>query len=116
MWIFTKYGFFSIVCAREGFGEPGQQVDPQRVIVRSRSREQLERLKNRFSELAALPIVSFPGADYPVRLFVEKTVWANIVRELADEMDYDNFKRMVMAAGKDLKYQRALHEVWEIMR
>lgn len=37
MWSFTKYGFFSVVNARKGFGEPGQPVDPDRLMVRSRS-------------------------------------------------------------------------------
>jgi len=28
MWVFTKHGFFSAVCARQGGGEHGQPVDP----------------------------------------------------------------------------------------
>jgi len=27
MWIFTKHGFFSAVCARQGSGKHGQGVD-----------------------------------------------------------------------------------------
>jgi hypothetical protein len=27
MWLFTKYGFFSIVCARQGDGKQGQPID-----------------------------------------------------------------------------------------
>src|SRR5436305_641101 len=34
MWIFTKHGFFSAVCAREGDGSHGRPVDPDRIMVR----------------------------------------------------------------------------------
>ena len=32
MWLFTKYGFYSAVCARRGAGE-GQPLDSTRVMV-----------------------------------------------------------------------------------
>jgi len=38
MWLFTKHGFFSAVCARQGNGEHGQPVDPGRIMVRARGR------------------------------------------------------------------------------
>ena len=31
MWIFTKHGFFSAVCARQGNGKHGQLVDLERL-------------------------------------------------------------------------------------
>ena len=37
MWIFTKHGFFSAVCARQGDGKHGQPVDPDRIMVRAGS-------------------------------------------------------------------------------
>jgi len=39
MWIFTKYGFYSAVCARQGDGSHGQPVDPDRIMVRARVRQ-----------------------------------------------------------------------------
>jgi hypothetical protein len=42
MWIFTKHGFFSAVCARKGDGMHGEPVDPERIMVRSRIRGHLE--------------------------------------------------------------------------
>jgi len=33
MWIFTRHGFFSAVCARQGDGKHGQPVDPDRIMV-----------------------------------------------------------------------------------
>jgi hypothetical protein len=51
MWIFTRYGFFSAVCAREGDGAHGRPIDPDRIMVRARLRDHLERLIAAFPEL-----------------------------------------------------------------
>lgn len=37
MWMFTKYGFYSVVCARES-SKPNAPVDPTRVMIRARKR------------------------------------------------------------------------------
>ncbi len=116
MWIFTKYGFFSAVCARKGFGEYGQPVDPDRVMVRSRSRHHLEQLQERFASLKSKQIESFPGSDYPFRIFPDKSAWAMVMKELAEEMDYDNFKSEVARQPNDAAYEDTLHDVWAIMR
>ncbi len=47
MWLFTKHGFYSAVCARQGDGSHGQSVDPDRIMVRARVRSHLEALKER---------------------------------------------------------------------
>ena len=84
MWVFTKYGFFSAVCARQGDGSHGQPVDPDRIMIRVRLRSHLEALKQRFSGLLAeCEIREFPETDYAFRLFVPKTDWQQILAELA---------------------------------
>ena len=118
MWIFTKYGFFSAVCARQGSGEYGQPVDPDRVMVRARVRGHLDALKDRFPELlGGCEVREFAGADYAFRLFVEKSAWSRALAALAEEVDYDNFKSEVArhqgAAGAD--YEGSLHDVWRVM-
>lgn len=45
MWVFTKHGFFSAVCARQGSGKHGQPVDPNRIMIRARVRAHLEALQ-----------------------------------------------------------------------
>ena len=116
MWIFTKYGFLSVVNARKGFGEPGQPVDPERLMIRSRSRSHLERLQKRFSRLKDHAILSFALSDYPFRIFVEKSVWAEVMKELAVELSYDNFKTAVAKEPNSSVYENCLHDVWAIMR
>lgn len=119
MWLFTKHGFFSAVCARQGSGKHGQPVNPDRIMVRARVREHLEALQARFADLLGqAEIRESAGTDYAFRLFVGKSAWAKVVAGLAEETDYDNFKSEVARhrgeAGET--YERSLHKVWDIMR
>jgi hypothetical protein len=118
MWIFTKHGFFSAVCARQGDGRHGQPVDPDRIMVRARVREHLEALKKRFPPLLGqCEIREFAGTDYAYRLFVDKPVWSQVLAGLAEETDYDNFKSEVARhQGRvGAAYEHSLHEVWLVM-
>ena len=118
MWIFTRHGFFSAVCARQGDGSKHRPVDPDRIMVRARLKSHLEALKKRFGELlGAEEIRSDAGSDYAYRLFVAKPVWAKVMAELATETNYDNFKSEVARhQGKaGAAYEHALHDVWHAM-
>jgi hypothetical protein len=118
MWIFTRHGFFSAVCARHGDGRRGRAIDPDRIVVRARDRGHLEALKERFPELLGeCDIQTFAGTDYAFRIFVDKGVWSRVLAGLAEETDYDNFKSEVDrhqgCAGA--AYGSSLHRVWSVM-
>lgn len=118
MWLFTKHGFYSAVCARQGSGKNGEPVDPGRIMVRARVRAHLEALKARFPELLrASEIQESSLTDYAFRIFVAKPVWSQVLSGLAEETDYDNFKDEVSRhqgkAGAD--YEHSLHKVWQTM-
>lgn len=118
MWLFTKHGFYSAVCARQGNGEHHQPVDPNRIMVRARVRSHLEALQQRFPEqLGRCEIREFDGSDYAFRVFVAKHIWAQVVAGLAEETDYDNFKSEVghHLSRKGDDYEHALHDVWSVM-
>jgi hypothetical protein len=118
MWIFTKHGFYSAVCARQGDGEHGQPVDVDRIMVRARIRGHLEALKKRFPDLIGqCETREFVGTDYAFRIFVDKPVWSQVVAGLAEETDYDNFKSEVAShqGPTGAAYERSLHEVWSVM-
>jgi hypothetical protein len=118
MWIFTKYGFYSAVCARQGNGNHGEPVDLKRVMVRARLRAHLEALKDRFGELLGdSEIKEFAGSDYAFRIFVDKPVWSHVLTGLNDELDYDNFKSEVarFQGREGSAYEHSLHEVWSVM-
>jgi len=118
MWIFTKHGFFSAVCARSGNGKHGQPVDPERIMVRARLRSHLVALKERFHDLLGnCEILESPGTDYAYRLFLQKSVWARLLAGLAEETDYDNFKSEVAhhQGQQGAAYENSLHDVWAVM-
>jgi hypothetical protein len=118
MWIFSRHGFFSAVCARQGDGKHSQPVDIDRIMVRARLKGQLEALKRQLPELLReCDIKEFAGTDYAFRIFVAKSVWSQVLARLAEEIDYDNFKAEVArhqgTAGA--AYEDALHDVWSVM-
>ncbi len=118
MWIFTKHGFFSAVCARQGDGGHRQPVDLDRIMVRARVQGHLEDLKKRFPALLCdCEIQESIGTDYAYRLFVSKSAWMQVLAGLAEETDYDNFKSEVAHhQGRDgAAYEGSLHEVWSVM-
>jgi hypothetical protein len=118
MWVFTKYGFFSAVCARKGGGKYGQPVDPDRIMIRSRLRSHLEALLKRFPDvLGESEIQTFAGTDYAFRVFVAKPAWSGMLAAMAEETNYDNFKSEVARhLDKDgIAYEKSLHDVWDVM-
>lgn len=114
MWLFTQYGFYSVVCARDLAGDPSR-IDPDTFMVRGRSRKHLESLQKRFPQLAAAEITETSNTDYRYRMMVAKTVWSEVARELAAEIDYGNFKDQAERCTRDDRYVDALHAVWEVM-
>ena len=118
MWLFTRHGFYSVVCARKGDGRHGRPVDHLKVMVRARLRQHLVRLIERFPEvLRQGEIREFAGTDYAYRIFVSKSDWSKVLLALNEELDYDNFKseaaRYQGSEGTD--YEHALHDVWSVM-
>lgn len=113
MWIFTRYGFYSIACARK----PDGSIDPAMMMVRARRKSHLARLQFRFPKLAAAEIVKTESTDYRYRLVVPKADWTAALAELAEEQSWSNFKseaaRFQGQAGA--RYIHALHDVWSVM-
>jgi len=116
MWLQTVYGHLSVTCAREGQGEWGSPVDPDKLMVRARSRQHLDALQSRFQSLQGIAVFESETADYRYRLFVAKAIWAEVVKEMVIETDYDNFKDAVaQTRPEDHAYLEALHRTWVTM-
>ena len=90
MWLITTRGFYSVVEHRD---------DPDLLLVRARTREDLEALRD---VLPDLDVFSDPSADYRWRALVPRGAWQRAVAQLVAEIDYGNFKSGVA--------QRAGHE------
>ena len=118
MWLFTKHGFYSAVCARQGEGNRTEPVDPDRVMVRARVSSHLENLIKHFPQwLGDVEVLHSRDTDYRYRILMEKNTWNKVVSELVSKMDYDNFKSSVgtNTAEVGLNYKDALLDVWQTM-
>lgn len=106
MWVFSKFGFFSVVQAKS---EPG------RVQVRARVKDDLQRLSAFASESVAIPmpaIITTPHADYAYRIVIEQSDWVKVAAAIAADIDYTNFKSAVHGeANRDAAYM----QVWSAM-
>lgn len=83
MWIFTTFGFFSIV---KKHGET-------HLTVRARVAADLDSLRTRVPELG--PTLATPDLDYPFRATVSAVDLAIGLGEAIQAIDYDNFKAEV---------------------
>ncbi len=113
MWLFTRYGFYSIACA----DKHDRSLDPGTVMVRARSIDHLRNLQERFPALAAGEILTWPKRDYRYRLILPKKSWVAIIAELAQEQEWSNFKDQAeeFQGVQGKRYVRALHDVWSVM-
>lgn len=110
MWIFTRYGFYSIACASKQDGS----LDPDTVMVRARSKDHLRNLQERLPSLAGAEILVTPDGDYRYRILVAKRVWAALLFDLAAEQEWSNFKNEVGSyqGEEGEEYVHILHRIW----
>lgn len=109
MWIFTKYGFYSVVCGRSKSG----QIDTNTMMIRARDKSHLQRLCGRFKLDANIRHTT--DTDYAYRIIIAKAAWTSVASDLAGEIDYGNFKSEVSECEGSTDYQIALHDVWDVM-
>lgn len=107
MWLFTNFGFFSIV----------QKGTPDRLTIRGRSRQDLETLVRRYGSLLGVgpeAIVDSPAGDYCCRVGVDKADFSAAMAAIAADIDYSNFKDSVhQEQGHDRAH--IYMDVWSTM-
>lgn len=120
MWIFTKFGFFSVTEVKDYgsgkgsvFHSPLPIQPPGTLQVRARVRGDLEELKRLY--LPSLSdTVEIAGRDYPYRAFATKEAVASAMYYAAMDIDYGNFKNEVLneqGIARELLYS----DVWSVM-
>lgn len=116
MWLFTRYGFFSVVLARQVIdGHVTGKPDPSRVMIRARQLNHLEMLLKRFPGLGNPKILETRGTDYRYRAVVPHDAFADVAKTIAAEIDYTNFKsECADTSPEDSGYLDALHSVWDV--
>lgn len=101
MWTMTTTGFTSAVEYRD---------DPSLLVIRARDKDSLMNLASDLGLEPDAVYTSFPS-DYPFRVLVPKTRYAQWVFDQVLGIEYDNFKSHA-ATERDGDYVRFLHEVW----
>lgn len=100
MWILTTIGFFSAVQSK---------TDPDTLVVRARTRADLEALCEYFDPPPE--IMTSTNTDYPCRVLLDRSDFSAVVESLARGIDYGNFKGAVLARqGREREH--IYHEVW----
>jgi len=89
MWLFTTFGFFSIV-------EKPWDRKSKTLTVRARVRSDLEALSDRYLS-GTTRIIESPDADYPFRMQVPRSEVIKSWQIIIGDLKYENFKN---AAGK----------------
>jgi hypothetical protein len=87
MWLFTKFGFFSIV-------QKPEDIAIQTVTIRSRVKNDLISLCKQYLK-SDCKILTFENSDYRHRITVSKSEFASALMQIALDIDYDNFKNEV---------------------
>jgi len=103
MWIFTTFGFFSVV------QKPGSSV----LTVRARDRTDLDSLRARYLPSLSETVVG-GGTDYPYRATVAHEDLAPAMSKIVADIDYSNFKSEVarkMGSGRASVYAK----VWQAL-
>lgn len=101
MWVFSQYGFYSIVEKQSGVFQ-----------VRSRSREDLENLIRHSGMYFA--VIDTPQGDYSHRIEITRSELDFIFETLAQSVDYPNFKDKV-AKTKQKSRLKMFHDIWELV-
>lgn len=101
MWLFTETGFLSAV-----------QKDPAKpsLSVRARDKKSLADLSKKYG----LEVIETPFADYPYRVEMPKSQFAQWVGEEIEQISYSNFKDQVSIV-RNSKFAKLLGSVWSIM-
>jgi len=114
MWLTTRFGFFSAVCAKKKTKK--SELNYDRVMLRARRRDHLVKLHKAFPAWVPEPslIHESTKADYRYRVFIERAVFVRLVTELALDIDYGNFKDKCKDDGADTEDLKFLHAMWGV--
>ncbi len=99
----TTSGFYSVVEHRR---------DPDRLIVRARTREDIEALRE---WIPGIEPYSGAGSDYLWRAVVSRAEWVVAVAQMVSEIDYPNFKTAV-AQRQGAERATYYTEIWQVLR
>lgn len=106
MWLFTKYGFYSVVKKKYA-----DQVKPFQ--IRARKLDDLLNLKLHVN--LTEEVIETKHADYHYRLVIDEEELNAIIKFTVDNIDYDNFKNEVGRQENQRDKLVSYHKIWDVM-
>lgn len=106
MMLATNWGVYEICQRHAKFIEPGDSRDME---IRARDKQHLHNLRVVFPLIGST--VNLSGdADFPFRAFISRPCLAMLLADLADEIDYVQFKKDAV----DPKLHNLLSRMWSV--
>ena len=99
MWVFTTYGFYSVVCARQGDGRHGQPVDVSRLIA-GRQRARKVRQRRAFVHLRPKGGWQWPSLTIRARMYTSHHTPPQMTTILSVRIDTDTKTRLEALAKR----------------
>jgi hypothetical protein len=109
MWLFTSYGFFSAVVLSEHDAK-AWDFPAGHIALRARVKAHLTNLHTNGFVAQERTIFEVPHRDYPYRIVLPQPEFVTLITELAEHVNYTNFKNSVPDAEHEL-YMK----VWRVM-
>lgn len=106
MWIFTGFGYFSVIEHRK---------DKDLLLVRSRVKGDLEMLKKKCLPNLGEIVETPTGADYPYRALAWRVEFAEAMKKAVESIDYTNFKSGISRTQGSARHDLYMR-VWSIMK
>lgn len=106
MWIFTGFGYFSVIEHRK---------DRDLLLVRSRVKGDLEKLKEKCLPNLGEIVETPTGADYPYRALAWRVEFAEAMKKAVEQIDYTNFKSGISRTQGSARHDLYM-QVWSVMK
>ena len=108
MWIFTKFGFFSVVREKDNSMTPFRSVC---LVVRARDSVDLDRLRKEYMPALSKTVESV-SRDYRYRAWIGYQDFKAGLAKIVEDIDYNNFKGEV--AKTDPARAKLYENIWRI--
>lgn len=106
MWLFTKYGFYSIV---------QDEKDKNIFKVRARKKGDLQELKSNLKDVSDCSIHQDLKADYRFRIFINSKQFQSLMIHFTNSLDYTDFKNSIYENKSQKDKLDSYHKVWDVM-
>ena len=115
MWLFTRWGFYSIACARQGNdGSTGNEIDSHSLVIEAFDEQHLTALKSHLPDLIGNCFIKkVADSEFRFHMIVDKNIWSQVMLSLSQELNYDDFREEMVRKHSmdDPAYLKAMTDI-----